>query len=60
MEISNLPDAEFKTLLIKMLKELIEYFNSIKKTQSETMDTLIEIRTIYGETTVKWMKPRFK
>ena len=44
MEISNLPDAEFKTLLIKMLKELIEYFNSIKKIQAETNDTLIEIK----------------
>ena len=31
MEISNLSDAEFKTLIIRMLKELIKYFNSIKK-----------------------------
>ena len=30
MEISNLSDAEFKILLIKMLKELTGYFNSIK------------------------------
>ena len=29
MEISNLSDAEFKTLVIRMLKELIEYGNSI-------------------------------
>ena len=35
MEISNLSDAEFKTLVIRMLKELIGYFNSIKKTQAE-------------------------
>ena len=35
MEISNLSDAEFKTLLIRMLKELIGYFNSIKKIQAE-------------------------
>ena len=41
MEISNLSDAEFKTLIISMLKELSEDFNSIKKTQSETKDTLI-------------------
>ena len=34
-EISNLSDAEFRTLLITMLKELIEYGNSIKKTQEE-------------------------
>ena len=31
MEISNLSDAEFKTLVIRMLKELIVYFNNIKK-----------------------------
>ena len=30
MEISNLSDAEFKTLVIRMLKELIGCFNSIK------------------------------
>ena len=39
MEISNLPDAEFKTLVIRMLKELNEDLNSIKKIQS-----LIEIK----------------
>ena len=31
MEISNLSDAEFKTLVIRMLKELIEYGNNIKE-----------------------------
>ena len=31
VEISNLSDAEFKTLVIKMLNELSENFNSIKK-----------------------------
>ena len=31
MEISNLSDAEFKTLVIRMLKELSEDLNSIKK-----------------------------
>ena len=31
MDISNLSDAEFKTLVIRMLGELIGYFNSIKK-----------------------------
>ena len=30
MDISNLSDAEFKTLVIRMLGELIGYFNSIK------------------------------
>ena len=31
MEINNLSDAELKTLVIRMLKELTGYFNSIKK-----------------------------
>ena len=44
METSNLPDAEFKTLVIRMLKELSEDLNSIKKIQSEAKDTLIEIQ----------------
>ena len=43
MEISNLSDAEFKTLVIRMLKELSEDLNSIKKIQSEMKDSLIEI-----------------
>ena len=33
MEISNLSDAEFKTLVIRMPKELSEDPNSIKKIQ---------------------------
>ena len=44
MEITNLSDAEFKTLVIRMLKELMGYFNSIKKTQAEMKVTLSEIR----------------
>ena len=44
MDISNLSDAEFKTLVIRMLKELIGYFNSIKKAQAEMKDILIEIK----------------
>ena len=31
MEISNLSDVEFKTLVIRMLKELFGYFNRMKK-----------------------------
>ena len=42
MEISNLSDAEFKTLVIRMLKELSENLNSIKSTQSETKDTQLK------------------
>ena len=34
MEISNISDAEFKTLFIRMLKELSEDLSSIKKIQS--------------------------
>ena len=44
MELSNLSDAEFKTLVIRMLKELSEDLNSIKKILSEMKDTLIEIK----------------
>ena len=36
MEISNLSHAEFKALVIRMLKELSEDLSSIKKMQSET------------------------
>ena len=44
MEISNLSDAEFKTLFIRVLKELSEDLNSIKIFQSETKETLPEIK----------------
>ena len=44
METSNLLDAEFKTLVIRMLKELSEDLNRVKKIQSEMKDTLIEIK----------------
>ena len=44
IEISNLPDAEFKTLAIRMLKELNEDLSSIKNIWSEMKDTLIEIK----------------
>ena len=43
-ETSNLSDAEFKTLVIRMLKELSGYFSSIKKTQAEMKVTLSEIK----------------
>ena len=35
MEVNNLPDAEFQTLVIRMLKELSEDLNSIRKIHSE-------------------------
>ena len=43
-----------------MLKELIGYFNSIKKIQEEMKFTLSEVMKIYRESTVEWMKARFK
>ena len=43
-EISNLSDAEFKTLVIRMFKELSDDLSSIKNIQSETKDILIEIK----------------
>ena len=62
MEISNLSDAEFKTLFIRMLKELSEDLSSIKKKDpSEMKVILIEIKKkLYRETIVEWMKPRIK
>ena len=39
MKIINLSNAEFTTLVIRMLKELSEDLNSIKKIKSETEDT---------------------
>ena len=51
MEISNRSDAEFKTLFIRIFKELSEYFNSIekdmetiKKKTSEMKDTVTEMK----------------
>ena len=43
-EITNLSAAEFKTLLIRMLRELTGQENSIKKTQEEMKFTLSEIK----------------
>ena len=40
----EIPDAEFKTLVIRKLKKLSEDLSSIEKIQSETKDTLIEIK----------------
>ena len=41
-EISNLSDAEFETLVIRMLKELSDDLSSIKKIQSEMKHILIK------------------
>ena len=39
-EIYNLSDAEFKTLVIRMLKELIEYGNNIKEEMKATLSEI--------------------
>ena len=44
MEISRLSDAEFKTLVIRMLQEPTGYCNSIKKSQAEMKVTLSEMK----------------
>ena len=44
MEISNQSDAEFQTLVIRMLRKFSEDLNSIKKIQSQMKDTLIEMK----------------
>ena len=44
MEISNLSDAAFKTMVIRMLKKLSEDLKNIKKIQSEMKDILIKIK----------------
>ena len=46
MEIHNLSDVEFKTLAIRMLKEVSEYFNSTKKSQAEMKDILTEMNNL--------------
>ena len=43
-ETTNLLDAEFKTLVIRMLKELTGYSNIIQKTQEVMKVTLSEIK----------------
>ena len=57
-EIANLLDAEFKTMVIKILTEMVEYGckieEEVKAMQSEIKEKKIQ------EPTVKGTKPRFK
>ena len=39
-ELANLPDAEFKTLVTRMLKELTEYGNDIKEEMKATLSDI--------------------
>ena len=57
MEITNLSDAEFKTLVFRMLKELIDYGNNIKE---EMKVTLSEIKKNLQGTNNGWEEARFK
>ena len=57
MEISNLSDAQFKSLVIRILQELTGYLNGIKKTQEEMKVALTEIK-IYREPRVEGMTSR--
>ena len=53
-DIANLSDAQFKTLIIRMLQDLTGYFNSIKKTQAAMKVALCEIKkNLQGTITVK-------
>ena len=45
-EIAKLSDAQFKTLVIRMLQELTGHFNNIKKTQAAMKVALCEIKKI--------------
>ena len=51
VKINNLPDTEFKTPVIRILKELTGHLNSMKKTQAGVKVTLSEQRKIYREST---------
>ena len=57
MEITTLSDAEFKTLVIRMFKELIEYGNSIKE---EMKVTLSEIKKNLQRTNNEGEKERIQ
>ena len=62
METSNLLDAEFKTLVIRILSEFSENFNSIKKdknNQIEMKATLTEMKNNLQDINSR-VKPRTK
>ena len=40
MEITNLSDTDFKTLVIRMLRELLEYSKNIKKEEKVTLSEI--------------------
>ena len=60
MEITNLSDAEFKTLVIRMFKELSEYSNKINKTKEEMKAILSEVKENPQGANSEGKKPGFK
>ena len=56
-EIANLSDAQFKTLVIRMLTEMTEYHHKIGE-KVKAMQT--EIKDMYREPTVMEKKPGLK
>ena len=55
--IDNLSDAGFKTLVIRMLTELVEFGH---KLDEKMKATLSEVKDMYKEPTVTGRKPGFK
>ena len=55
-EIANLSDTEFKTLVIRMLTEIMEFGCKIEEVQGMQS----EIKKIYKDPTVKGRKPELK
>ena len=53
-EIAKLSDTEFKTLVIRMLTEMVEYGH---KMEEKVKAMKSEIKKIYRESTVKGRKP---
>ena len=56
-EIANLSDAQFKTLVIRMLIEMVEHGHKIEEKVKPMQSEKIKI---YKEPTVKGRKPRLK
>ena len=58
--ISNLSESEFKPLFIRTLKQISEDLSSIKKIQSETKASLIEIKNNLQGNNSRVDEPRIK
>ena len=55
-EIANLSEAQFKTLVIRMLQELTGHFSSIKKSQAAMEAALCEMNKKLQGTNMKGRK----